>query len=101
MPIYEYRCEGCGHQLEKLQAFSDDPLTKCPVCAEDLLKRLISQTSFHLKGSGWYVTDYKKSGGAGSKPSAAASSASDSGSSSATSTSTSTSSAGKSDTAST
>jgi len=66
MPIYEYRCEGCGHRLEKLQSFSDDPLVHCPACDADLLKRLISQTSFHLKGGGWYVTDYKKSGSAGS-----------------------------------
>ena len=63
MPIYEYRCQGCGHKLEKLQSFSDDPLVHCPACDADLLKRLISQTSFHLKGGGWYATDYKKGGG--------------------------------------
>lgn len=88
MPIYEYRCEGCGHQLEKLQSFSDDPLVTCPACDADLLKRLISQTSFHLKGSGWYVTDYKKSGAAGSKseakPAASSSDSSDSGASTTT-----------------
>ncbi|PKN57830.1 MAG: FmdB family transcriptional regulator [Deltaproteobacteria bacterium HGW-Deltaproteobacteria-14] len=68
MPIYEYRCEGCGHQLEKLQSFSDDPLVACPACGADLLKRLISQTSFHLKGGGWYATDYKKGSSAPPPP---------------------------------
>jgi len=66
MPIYEYRCESCGHELDKLQSFSDEPLVTCPACDADELKRLISQTSFHLKGSGWYVTDYKKGGKTGS-----------------------------------
>lgn len=65
MPIYEYRCEGCGHRLEKLQSFSAEPLVRCPACDADLLKKLISHTSFQLKGGGWYATDYKKSGSAG------------------------------------
>ena len=61
MPIYEYRCQQCGHELEKMQKIKDDPLTACPECsAEDGLRRLVSRTSFHLKGGGWYVTDYKK-----------------------------------------
>lgn len=68
MPIYEYRCEGCGHQLDKLQSFSDAPLVTCPACDADLLKRLISATSFHLKGGGWYATDYKKGGGTAPAP---------------------------------
>lgn len=62
MPIYEYRCEGCGHELEKLQSFRDPLLVTCPSCGADALKRLMSQTSFMLKGSGWYVTDYKDGG---------------------------------------
>ncbi len=57
MPIYEYKCNGCGAILEALQKFSDDPLTTCSHC-QGSLEKLISQSSFHLKGSGWYVTDY-------------------------------------------
>ncbi|MFZ7128157.1 MAG: FmdB family zinc ribbon protein [Desulfobacterales bacterium] len=59
MPIYEYECEKCGNVKEVLQNFSDKPLTKCPHCSGKMHK-LISQSSFHLKGSGWYVTDYAK-----------------------------------------
>ncbi|MDM8515233.1 zinc ribbon domain-containing protein [Desulfobacterales bacterium HSG16] len=63
MPIYEYECEQCGNVVEALQKFSDKPLTECGNCSGSLQK-LISQSSFHLKGSGWYVTDYagKKQG---------------------------------------
>jgi putative FmdB family regulatory protein len=57
MPIYEYECSACGHHEEVIQNFSDKPLTKCPECAGKMNK-LISQSAFHLKGSGWYVTDY-------------------------------------------
>ena len=57
MPIYEYECRKCGHQTEAWQKFSDPPLTKCELC-NGKLKKFISQSSFHLKGSGWYVTDY-------------------------------------------
>ncbi|PIE20926.1 MAG: FmdB family transcriptional regulator [Proteobacteria bacterium] len=64
MPIYEYQCRACGHELDKLQKFSDPPLTLCPACNQEALQKLISQSSFHLKGSGWYVTDYKRGGGA-------------------------------------
>ena len=59
MPIYEYRCNSCGHELEKLQRISDDPLTDCPSCEEPGLRRLISPAGFRLKGSGWYETDFK------------------------------------------
>ena len=63
MPIYEYQCKKCGHFTEALQKFSDPPLTTCDVCG-GTVKKLISHNSFHLKGSGWYVTDYaSKSGG--------------------------------------
>jgi putative FmdB family regulatory protein len=73
MPIYEYECAKCGHVHEIFQKISDKPLTKCPVCAGRLSK-LISQSSFHLKGSGWYVTDYaKRSGGASASPTTKAS----------------------------
>ena len=57
MPIYEYQCTKCGRIEEAFQKFSDKPLTKCKNCAGKLHK-LISQSTFHLKGSGWYVTDY-------------------------------------------
>ena len=57
MPIYEYQCQKCGEIEEALQKFSDKPLTKCKHCSGRLHK-LVSQSSFHLKGTGWYVTDY-------------------------------------------
>lgn len=59
MPIYEYECEKCGNTTERLQDFSDRPMTKCPHCSGKVHK-LISRSAFHLKGSGWYVTDYSK-----------------------------------------
>lgn len=59
MPIYEYQCEKCGEHLEVSQKISDGPLKSCPKC-EGTLKKLISLSSFRLKGQGWYVTDYKK-----------------------------------------
>lgn len=62
MPIYEYECAQCGHQLEALQKFSDDPLTICPKCTSSTLNKLISATSFQLKGTGWYVTDIRDKG---------------------------------------
>ena len=57
MPIYEYQCGQCGEIEEVIQKFSDKPLTKCKHCAGKLNK-LISHSAFHLKGTGWYVTDY-------------------------------------------
>ncbi len=61
MPIYEYQCANCGHQLEELQSISEPPLTKCPNCGKDMLKKLIgSGGSLIFKGSGFYLTDYKK-----------------------------------------
>jgi putative FmdB family regulatory protein len=60
MPIYEYQCKSCGHELEKLQRMNDPILTDCPVCSQSELKRLVSAARFRLKGSGWYETDFKK-----------------------------------------
>jgi putative FmdB family regulatory protein len=60
MPIYEYRCQSCGHELEKLQRLSDPVLTDCPDCGKAKLKRLISAAGFRLKGAGWYETDFKQ-----------------------------------------
>lgn len=59
MPIYEYQCERCGHQLEAFQKISASPLVDCPECRQATLRKLISPSSFRLKGTGWYVTDFK------------------------------------------
>ena len=65
MPIYEYECTKCGKVEEVIQKFSDKPLTKCKSCSGKLHK-LVSHSTFHLKGTGWYVTDYaNKSSGSG------------------------------------
>ncbi len=58
MPIYEYHCNECGHEFEVMQKINDRPIRKCEKCGRLKAKRMISQTSFILKGSGWYVTDY-------------------------------------------
>jgi len=60
MPIYEYRCAECGHELEKLQKISDAPLLECPACGKPALRKLVSAAGFRLKGGGWYETDFKK-----------------------------------------
>ncbi len=62
MPIYEYKCSACGHQLEAIQKFSDDPLLECPECGKPQLQKLISPSAFQLKGTGWYVTDFRDQG---------------------------------------
>lgn len=59
MPIYEYVCRVCGHELETIQSIRDNPLTACPACSEDSLRRKLSVAAFHLKGTGWYETDFK------------------------------------------
>ena len=61
MPIYEYRCKGCKKDFEVLQKITDEPLAACPTCGKQV-KRLISQTSFALKGGGWYKDGYASSG---------------------------------------
>ncbi len=67
MPIYEYRCSSCGHELEALQKLSEAPLVACPSCHADSLVKQVSAAGFQLKGSGWYATDFK----GGAKPAAA------------------------------
>ena len=62
MPIYEYRCGACGHELEVLQKLSEPPLSDCPECHQSALTKLVSAAGFQLKGSGWYATDFKGSG---------------------------------------
>ena len=69
MPIYEYRCSSCGHELESLQKFADAPLTSCPACKGETLVKLVSAAGFHLKGSGWYATDFR-GGSSPAKPAA-------------------------------
>jgi putative FmdB family regulatory protein len=61
MPIYEYQCDSCGHVFEKIQKFSDAPIDVCPKCGGPVHK-LQSAPAFQFKGTGWYVTDYAKSG---------------------------------------
>ncbi|MFN7926187.1 MAG: FmdB family zinc ribbon protein [Bryobacteraceae bacterium] len=65
MPLYEYRCHQCGQVFEKMQKFSDEPLTQHPECG-GAVERLLSAPALQFKGSGWYITDYARSGG-GSK----------------------------------
>jgi putative FmdB family regulatory protein len=62
MPIYAYRCQACGHELDALQKISDAPLTDCPACGAAALKKQLTAPAFRLKGSGWYETDFKKDG---------------------------------------
>ena len=62
MPIYEYACSACEASHEALQKISDEPLTLCPKCGKDTLKKKVSAAAFRLKGGGWYETDFKKSG---------------------------------------
>lgn len=59
MPIYEYACQNCGKITEALQKMQDPPLTDCAICGQSRLTKLVSKTSFQLKGSGWYATDFK------------------------------------------
>ncbi len=59
MPIYEYECTACAHNFETMQRMSDAPLADCPACAAPKLRKKLSASAFHLKGSGWYQTDFK------------------------------------------
>lgn len=59
MPIYEYQCQDCGHQLELIQKMSDAHATDCPKCGQPSLKKKVSAAAFRLKGGGWYETDFK------------------------------------------
>lgn len=90
MPIYAYRCEACGHGRDVLQKMSDAPLTDCPACsAAGVFKKQLTAAGFQLKGSGWYVTDFRggKSGGGSGTSAPATSSAPASSESSASSAS--------------
>ncbi|HXZ48611.1 MAG TPA: FmdB family zinc ribbon protein [Usitatibacter sp.] len=62
MPIYEYRCESCGHQQEFLQKVTDAPLTVCTHCGKPTFSKMVTAAGFQLKGSGWYATDFRNGG---------------------------------------
>lgn len=64
MPIYAYKCESCGFAKDVLQKMSDTPLEVCPSCGQSAFKKQLTAAGFQLKGSGWYVTDFKGGGGA-------------------------------------
>lgn len=63
MPIYEYRCQGCGSEWEEVQKITESPVEVCPECGEPQAHRLISRTNFVLRGAGWYVSDYGRGSG--------------------------------------
>ena len=70
MPIYGYRCAACGYQKDVLQKISDAPLTECPTCGEAAFTKEVSAPAFQLKGTGWYVTDFRDGNNGGKKPGA-------------------------------
>ena len=72
MPIYAYRCEACGYARDVLQKISDAPLTECESCGKPEFKKQLTAAGFQLKGSGWYVTDFRNGPG-GAKPASGAS----------------------------
>ena len=82
MPIYEYRCDSCGHEFETIQKVSEAPLQTCPECETNALVKKVSAAGFRLKGGGWYETDFKsgnKRNVSGDKPESTGSSTSSSG----------------------
>ena len=72
MPIYAYRCSACGHAKDVLQKLSDAPLTTCPACGADAFGKQVTAAGFQLKGSGWYVTDFRGGNSSGGGTAAAA-----------------------------
>ena len=73
MPIYAYKCGSCGHAKDVLQKISDAPLTDCPACGAAAFSKQLTAAGFQLKGSGWYVTDFRGGSGGASAPAAASS----------------------------
>ena len=71
MPIYAYRCSACGHAKDVLQKMSDAPLTTCPACGAEAYSKQVTAAGFQLKGSGWYVTDFRGGSSGASAPAAA------------------------------
>ena len=72
MPLYEYKCDACGARFEMIRKFSDPPLEQCSVCGKGPVEKLVSSPAFHLKGSGWYATDYAKKSESGASASSSA-----------------------------
>jgi putative FmdB family regulatory protein len=72
MPIYAYRCTACGHAKDVLQKLSDAPLTTCPACSAEAFSKQVTAAGFQLKGSGWYVTDFRGGSGGGAAATAGA-----------------------------
>ena len=70
MPIYAYRCSACGHAKDVLQKMSDAPLTTCPACGAETFSKQVTAAGFQLKGSGWYVTDFRGGSSGASAPAA-------------------------------
>ncbi|MFN6994446.1 MAG: FmdB family zinc ribbon protein [Aquincola tertiaricarbonis] len=68
MPIYAYRCAECGHTKDVLRKLSDPPLTTCPACGAQAFEKQVTAAGFQLKGSGWYVTDFRNGSGGTTKP---------------------------------
>ena len=68
MPIYAYKCESCGHAKDILRKISDPPLTECPQCGAPTFVKQVTAAGFQLKGSGWYVTDFRGGNGAAAAP---------------------------------
>jgi putative FmdB family regulatory protein len=89
VPIYEYQCSKCGEVFEAFQKITDDPLSKCKFC-QGKVEKLISQSSFQLKGTGWYLTDYAKRSSSGPSEKAKADASSEKAAETKTSTQTST-----------
>jgi putative FmdB family regulatory protein len=75
MPIYAYRCEACGFAKDVLQKISDAPLTECTSCGKPTFKKQVTAAGFQLKGSGWYVTDFRGGSGGTTAPAPASGSA--------------------------
>ncbi|MGY6272979.1 FmdB family zinc ribbon protein [Achromobacter denitrificans] len=71
MPIYAYKCSACGHAKDVLQKISDAPLSVCPECGQSSFSKQVTAAGFQLKGSGWYVTDFRGNGNGGSQGAAA------------------------------
>lgn len=75
MPIYAYKCESCGHAKDVLQKVSDEPLSVCPACGAATFRKQLTAAGFQLKGTGWYVTDFRNGGGSASSASTGAAAA--------------------------
>lgn len=82
VPIYAYKCSACGHQQDVLQKMSDPVLTVCPECEQNTYAKQVTAAGFQLKGSGWYVTDFRNKSSSGKTADSASSSSADTGSSS-------------------